>query len=225
MLLAYAAALGLAVHQADVVMAFLQADLCEVVHADQPEGFELAKYLTHVCWLIKSLYGQKQALLVWNIMIDQHLCDVGFVPTSADPCVYIKGQGCDIMIILIYIDDCLLIADNSNIPMLKWVLSNHFNMKDLSQVASILRIEVLHNEEAGSLCLHQHRHILSTLEAFHLTDSKPTQTPLPISLQLTKIDCTPDDCKDLPYRSAIGKLLYITLTTQPDIAFTVTYLC
>jgi hypothetical protein len=98
-------------------------------------------------------------------------------------------------------------------------------MKDLGQVVSILGIEVLCDEEASLLCLCQRRHILSILEAFHLTDSKPTQTPLPIGLQLTKIDCTLDDCKDLPYRSAVGKLLYITLTTQPDITFTITYLC
>jgi hypothetical protein len=225
MLLAYATALGLAVHQANVVTAFLQANLCKIIHADQPKGFKLAKYLTHVCWLIKSLYGLKQAPLTWNVMTDQHLHGIGFVSTSADPCIYIKGQGHNIMVISIYIDNCLLIADNSNIPALKQILSDHFNMKDLGQVASILGIEVLHNKEAGLLCLHQCGHILLILEAFHLMDSKPTWTPLPIGLQLTKIDCTPDNCKDLPYRSAIGKLLYIMLATQLDIAFAITYLC
>jgi hypothetical protein len=78
------------------------------------------------------------------------------------------------MIISIYIDDCLLIANAINIPVLKQVLSNRFNLKDLGQVASILGVEVIRDEKTNSLCLCQRGHILSTLKTFQLTDNKPT---------------------------------------------------
>ena len=89
LLLMYAATLGLDVHQLNVVTAFLQADLCELIYADQPEGFESIEHPTHVCRLIKSLYGLKQALLTWNLAIDSHLHDSGFIPMDADPCIYV----------------------------------------------------------------------------------------------------------------------------------------
>ena len=129
------------------------------------------------------------------------------------------------MIISVYIDDCPLIAHRDNMSTLKHVLSDRFEVKDLGPVTSILGIEVIRNETAGYLCLRQRGHILSALDTFNMNDCLPARTPLPAGLQLAKIDVTPDDCKSLPYRSAIGKLLYIALASRPDIAFAVTYLC
>jgi hypothetical protein len=58
-----------------------------------------------------------------------------------------------------------------------------------------------------------------------MSDCTPNQTPLPVGLQLVKIDSTPVDCKQILYRSAIGKLLYVAIASQPNIVFAVTYLC
>ena len=110
------------------------------------------------------------------------------------------------MIILVYINDCPLITHYNNMLTLKHMLSNCFEVKDLGPIASILGIEVIHDKTAGYLCLHQRG-------TFNMNDCLPAQTPLPAGLQLAKINVMPDDCKSLPYRSAIGKLLYIALAT------------
>ncbi len=153
LLLAYATALGLSVHQMDVVTAFLQAELKEVVYVDQPEGFKSPDKPNHICRLCRSLYGLKQAPLAWNQMLDKHLRASGFSPVESDPCVYVKGKGRDILIISVYVDDCLLIAADHNIGKLKSVLADCFKMKDLGPVHSIRGIEVICNEEAGTLHL------------------------------------------------------------------------
>jgi hypothetical protein len=223
--LAYAALLGLSIHQVDVVTALLQATLQEVVHVDQPEGFMSSAHPNYTCRLRRSLYGLKQAPLAWNRTLDVHLRACGFTPSESDPCFYVKGQGREIMIIAVYVDDCVLIADERNIPKLKAILSGRFKVKDLGPTRSILGIEVIRDEKQGTLCLRQRGHILAILETFQMTDSAPNQTPLPVGLQLLKIDATPDNCKKLPYRSAIGKLLYVAIASRPDIAFAVTYLC
>jgi hypothetical protein len=211
--LAYAALLRLSVHQVDVVTAFLQAELHEVIHVNQPEGFKSIEHPDYMCHLRRSLYSLKQALLAWNLTLNKHLLSQGFVPSEADPCLYVKGQGCEIMILAIYVDDCILIADVWNIPKLKKVLSNHFEIKDLGPIKSILRIEVICNEEQGTLCLQQQGHILTILEKLKMSDCMPNQTPLPVGLQLVKIDSTLVDCKQILYRSAIGKLLYIAIVS------------
>jgi hypothetical protein len=43
-------------------------------------------------------------------------------------------------------------------------------------------------------------------------------------LVLEKLERMLVDCLVIPYHSAIGKLLYVTLASQPDIAFTVGHL-
>jgi hypothetical protein len=54
----------------------------------QPEGFIDPDWLHHVYCLKKAVYGLKQALLVWNCMLDSFLVMVGFVVASVDLCLY-----------------------------------------------------------------------------------------------------------------------------------------
>ncbi|WP_142674078.1 reverse transcriptase domain-containing protein, partial [Bacillus sp. SRB_331] len=86
---ALAASLKLKLRQLDVVGAFLQAELHEEIYMVQPKG-----YISHdpslVCRLKKSLYGLKQAGLVWNNTINLFITkDLGFKRLSSDACVYI----------------------------------------------------------------------------------------------------------------------------------------
>jgi Reverse transcriptase (RNA-dependent DNA polymerase) len=75
-LFAIAAAEDLKIHQMDVVSAFLAGYLNEEVYIDQPEGVEQGKDL--VCLLIKSLYGLKQDLRIWNRKMGKALLKLGF---------------------------------------------------------------------------------------------------------------------------------------------------
>ena len=81
------------------------------------------------------------------------------------------------MIISVYVNDCPLTAHHNNMLTLKHVLSDHFEVKDLGPIASILGIEVIHDEMAGYLCLHQEGHILSALNTFNLNNCLPPGLP------------------------------------------------
>ncbi len=58
----------------DIDSAFLQVDLSKTVFMKQPEGFVSQTHSDYICRLNKSLYRLKQALLIWNCMLDKHLC-------------------------------------------------------------------------------------------------------------------------------------------------------
>lgn len=56
---------------------------------------------------------------------------------------------------------------------------------------------------------------------FSMMDCVPVKTPIESGLLLNKGKCN----KGIPYKEAIGGLLYLSLCTRPDIAYAVNYLC
>ncbi len=70
---------------------------------DAPNNESQNHYILH---LNKSLYGLKQAGYNWFAKLSNGLQDRGFVPSSADPCVFF-GEDC---IVLTYVDDCIVVA-------------------------------------------------------------------------------------------------------------------
>ena len=82
-LMAVAAHDGLHATQLDVKNAFLYGELDETeIFMQQPPGFEDGT--GRVCRLVKSLYGQKQAPLVWYYHIEQYLLSQGWTVCDSD---------------------------------------------------------------------------------------------------------------------------------------------
>ena len=62
------------------------------------------------------------------------------------------------------------------------------------------------------------------LARFHLTDAKAAITPLPTSWEPKENTGKATAAEITCYQSIIGSLLYLMISTQPDIAFAVTHL-
>ena len=91
MLIAIAAIHNLEMHQMDVKTAFLNGDLDEEIHMEQPEGFIVPGQEKKVCRLVKSLYGLKQAPKQWHEKFDSVMMTNGFKINECDKCVYVKN--------------------------------------------------------------------------------------------------------------------------------------
>ena len=87
-LFAIAAAHNLEMGSLDVEQAFLQETLKEEIYMILPDDFGCGK--NAVVRLNKSLYGLKQAALVFYEGLKDHLLDFGFKQTVSDPCIFIK---------------------------------------------------------------------------------------------------------------------------------------
>ena len=66
-------------------------------------GKDSSKYLLK---LKRYLQGLKKALMNWHCKLKTAFEDRGFVESLSDPCVFISKE----MIILVYVDDCILIS-------------------------------------------------------------------------------------------------------------------
>jgi Reverse transcriptase (RNA-dependent DNA polymerase) len=107
-ILAIAPLRKLHIHQLDVKGAYLNGTLKEEVYMQQPEGY--GDGTSHVCKLIKSLYGLKQAGREWNLELDCKLRKRKYMRLRSDPCVYIYHTDDDFVIITVWVDDMLLFA-------------------------------------------------------------------------------------------------------------------
>ncbi|GJX02893.1 retrotransposon protein, putative, ty1-copia subclass [Tanacetum coccineum] len=122
---------------------FLKELLNEEVYMEQPEGFVNPKYPKRVCKLKRSIYGLKQASRQWNKRFDDEIKKFGFTQNADEPCVYLKASGSNVIFLIFYVDDILIMGNN--IPMLQDVrsyLGRCFAMKDLGEAAYILGIKI-----------------------------------------------------------------------------------
>lgn len=216
-LLAIANQLNLEVHQMDVSTAFLNGELEEEIYMTQPEGYVKEGEEELVCKLNKSIYGLKQSSRCWYNTIDQFLKNSGYVQSSSDPCLYIKREGDDIMLIALYVDD-LVTASNSTTMLQreKEALRKRFEMKDLGEVHYCLGIHVERDRDKKRMRLHQSQYLTNLLTKFGMAECKPVATPVEQGIKLFPNEGEP--VEKAKYQALIGGLTYAVTGTRPDLA-------
>ncbi|KAM9913599.1 hypothetical protein OXX69_001437 [Metschnikowia pulcherrima] len=229
LILAIAAASDKLVNQFDVASAFLHSELKEDIYMKQPPGFHIdpvneVEGQEYVLKLNKSLYGLKQAPLVWNETINAELLKQGFKRTINEPCLYYKGQGDDLVLIALYVDDLLVVANNqADIEKVKKDLNLRFKMKDLGEAKKFLGINIEHGDNYTKI--HLTDYIDSLLKDYHMETCNQIQTPA-VTYKDSIGSGDDNDAYHDPteYRSIVGKLLYAANTVRLDISYIVSRL-
>jgi len=101
-------------------------------------------------------------------------------------------------------------------------LSQHFKLQDLS--TQLLGLEIHRDCPNCSLSISQSQYISNLLQEHGLSDSKPLSTPLNPGTCLSTSMCPQNSAKasemcQYPYISVVGSLMYLAVTTHPDIAY------
>lgn len=209
------------VHQMDVTCAFLNGKLDEDIYMREPAGFEGGNGL--VCKLNKAIYGLKQASRSWNQRFHDFISSLGFSRSEHDFCLYHRRQNGVVMYVVIYVDDILILSNSEKaIRMLKGRLSVEFEMKDLQEVKCFLGLNIRRDREAGVMTIDQQAYVKSVLERFGMSDCKPSAIPMEPRLKLEK-GKDPKEYTDKPYRELIGCLMYLMVTSRPDLSAAVNY--
>lgn len=219
-LLAIANHQNLFVHQMDVKSAFLQGILTEEIYMEMPEGFRDGE---QVCKLNKSLYGLKQSSRLWNNRFHAFMIKIGFHRSEADYCLYIRIQKSTTFFLLLYVDDVLLVSNNiDETKAVMKLLAKEFEMADMMEVKYFLGFHVERDRNNNALYLSQKQYLINVLRKFQMYDCKCVTTPMESKLQL-KSDSNNNQSTSNPYRELIGCLMYVTLTTRPDLSAATNY--
>ena len=93
-----------------VKTAFLNGDLEEEIYMDQSECFVEPGQESKVCKLTKSLYSLKQAPKQWHENFDSCMIENGYKSNEYDKCIYSKSWNNLHVIVSLYMDDILILA-------------------------------------------------------------------------------------------------------------------
>jgi hypothetical protein len=164
-------------------------------------------------------------VLQWNKEIHKALVNIGFTRTCSDAHVYFKFIGVDIIVMVIYIDNGLLMeSDKKMLKKNKKDFLKVFETRDLGEAKEYLGICITQDHKKHTITLAQCAYAEKVLKCFGLQNAKPAQTPLPTSYNpmISDIEATLE--LHSQYQSVIGSLLYIMLGTRPDLAFAVIHM-
>jgi hypothetical protein len=80
---------------------------------------------------------------MWYQKFDTHMMEPGFTRRKKDHCVYFKLIGDNLIYLVLYVDDMLLMGNNKEIIQhVKTQLSSKFDMKDMDASNFILAMEI-----------------------------------------------------------------------------------
>lgn len=223
-----AIAMGWDIEQVDVKGAFLHATLPkdERVFILLPKIKGISSANGQLVELIKSLYGLRQAPKLWYQHFAKAIARFGYKRSNTNECLFVGPESVRAFII-VYVDDLLLVGPKKIVAELKTKLKELFEITDLGRCSYFLGIKV--DYLPRGIFLSQKSYAESILLASNMDSAKFARSPLPMSHPLyeAKRSLTTVEkqfMENVPYRSLLGKLLFLGTRTRPDIATAVSML-
>nr|GFA42433.1 hypothetical protein [Tanacetum cinerariifolium] len=154
----------------------------------------------------------------------------GFIQNRDEPCAYSKASGSDVVFLILYVDDILIMGNNiSRLKEVKDYLGKCFSVKDLGEVVYILGIKIYRDRYLRLIGLNQIAYIDKILKKFNMQNSKKGFIPMEVKHDLSNEMCASSDeekayMKKVPYALVVGSIMYV-VRGNPDTELEVTGFC
>ena len=224
-------AFGLEDEQFDVETAFLYGDLDEEIYMELPELYD--KYLaekgkkgyshdTHCVLLKKSIYGLVQAARQWWKKFKEKLDKLGYKPSAADPCLFVKQDSEKISLIFVYVDDGGILGTKAVIQDTMEKLSSSLSIKRMGSIESFVGCVLTTDMKNKTIWVTQPKLIGHLKEKFaEEVPNKEVKIPAGPGFRVLKprdTDPLISEDQQARYRTGVGMLLYLVKLSRPDIS-------
>lgn len=208
--------------QFDVRTAFLHGFLDEVVMMEIPTGLEVNESRDKVvCLLEKALYGLKQAPRCWNLKIAIVLKKFNLKETNADKCVFVSTYDDCKVYLALFVDDGIIAAKSADvIEKIISELSKEFEIT-IGDCSSFVGMQISRDRESRSMFVHQEAYAKKVIERFGMSRAKGVSVQADPHTILYSVESEATGKQTVPYREAIGSLMFLAVVTRPDIAYAV----
>jgi Reverse transcriptase (RNA-dependent DNA polymerase)/GAG-pre-integrase domain len=232
--IALAAIEDLELESIDISTAFLNGEIDAEVYMEVPEGVEVNHEQDGHKWvlrLLKGLYGIKQGPRIWAKKLHKELVSMGFQRLECDHSVFVYMRDNVRIVVPVHVDD-LLLASNSKeaLTQFKLDLGKRFKIRDLGPVKQILGIHLERDRANRTISLSQTHYIEEMIE--EVVGNGPfngVHTPIDDIKSLSAFGPHTKEqvsaLEKVDYRGLVGKLLYLSIATRPDISYAVGVLC
>ena len=214
MLLGISANQGWKLKQADVSTAFLFGRKKTNVYLNLPRGHpEFSKKI----WRTNaSIYELKSSPKIWNATIHQYLLKLKFKSCVVERCMYFKEDNRKKLFLVLYVDDLLYCSNCTNmLKSFERQLEEEFSLKFTEDISKYLGMDI--RVSSNQIALSQKRNIDKMIEQFGLLEARSVYTPITTTCVQNDLSQKLKEVK--LYQSLVGQLLYINLSTRPDITY------
>ena len=226
---AIAAARNLTLWQVDFVSAFLNSDSTYEIYMEQPKGFEEGG-MDYVWKLKKTLYGMMQGAHDWAENLRKTFEGHGYYRSKADPQIRSRIYGDEFTLTSTWTDNIL--GASSTPEEKKWAkdeLQLSYEIKDLGEAKLILGIRIDRDQKSGDITLSQQSYAQRILTRFNMDKCTPSSTPLSTGLRISIDNCPisneeETEMANVPYREALGAIMWLQVATRPDLSYAVNIL-
>jgi histone deacetylase 1/2 len=180
-----------------------------------------------VCRLEKALYGLVESAKLWKIEADSTLNALGFSVHSMDECVYTKGEGAEMLILLLYVDDIKIFGNEKNIGEFIKEFSKVYEVSiGDREVHTYLGMKFDYSVK-GEVVITVPRILDEALEEMktHMNEKQIEKYPCDENLFEIKEDSDQlDDERKALFHSVVYKLLYVAIRVEIRILLAVNFL-
>jgi hypothetical protein len=105
--------------------------------------------------------------------------------------MYIKSEGDDLLVVLVYVDD--IIFGCTNDPSVQWFsnsMQTEFEMSMIGELSYFIGLRI--NQSSVGIFISQEKYLKEMLKRFQMEYSSPVSTPMVVGCKLSKDDISPD---------------------------------
>ena len=238
LLLTIAAHLDLELFHVDIKTAFLHAVIDTEVYLSPPPEYKFSNPMANVLKLLKSLYGLKQAMRLFNAAVAEFLAAHGFRRLYSESCLFVKHVGNNVIFVLAYVDDILMAGPDALIQELVTALKTKFTIGSAERLSFYLGMQVVRDRTRRQITICQRGYLEQFLreQGWDTMTIKYPERAVPLREKYKKLvpataedlalltATERDEVKTFPYKAIIGSLLHVVMCTRPDMAFAVIFL-
>jgi hypothetical protein len=176
------------------------------------------------CKLLKALYGCVHASKFWFEKLNKILHSQGYEQSPMDPCVMRRVVSNDVWILIIYVDDILILADDEETKRLIGVFEKEFRWITHSTGSEQSYLGMIMRMENGMATFDMMYYIKKLLEGHSNLQSKATpggKNTFVIKEGTQRLS----EEKWRMFHTQVARLIYLSKRARPDIVTVTSFLC
>ena len=177
--------------------------------------------------LLKGVPGIPQASRLFYETVCEYLKTLGFIPSNADKCLFLRAAKLDERVaLLLWVDDFLFMHEKEEtFASFIYSFRQRFVVPDTGTLTTFLGMTFSYAN--NTITVTQSNSVDVLLERAKMTDCNGSQLPCSSGTVFTKEDCPPvaENTTITEFRSLIALVNFIACWTRPDITFVTNKLC